>query len=44
MICDYEDATSILKYVDPITGPAKILQRREGRWDEWGVPEKEIKW
>ena len=36
MICKFEGETRILKYVDPLTGPKKILIRREGRWDEWG--------
>jgi len=35
-IWSYEDRTRIVKYVDPITGPAQILYRIEGRWDEWG--------
>ena len=36
MICEHGDRTRILKYVDSLTDPAKILNRVEGRWDEWG--------
>ena len=35
MICKYEDKTKIYKYVDPLIGKKKILQRVEGEWVAW---------
>ena len=36
MICKYEDHTRIHKYVDPLVGKKKVLQRFEGAWIPWG--------
>lgn len=35
MICKYEDKTRIHRYVDPVIGKRKILQRFEGAWVAW---------
>jgi len=35
MVCTWKDETRTLKYVNPLIGPKKILQRFEGAWVSW---------
>jgi hypothetical protein len=36
MICNFDGQTRTLKYLNPLFGSKKILNRYEGRWQNWG--------
>jgi hypothetical protein len=41
MVCKYKDLTRTLKYVAPLIGKKKILQRKDGKWVDWDRPRKD---